>query len=107
MCGCFVLALGAFAPRLALALMALFNNEITKAFDGNWLVPLVGWFLLPYSTLAFVLVHWATGDVAGFNWLFVALGFVLDIGSYTSSWSRRQQVTTYYRRDDPGTYPMA
>lgn len=101
MCGCFVLALGAFAPRLALLLMALFNDEITRAFDGSWIVPLVGWFLLPYSTLAYVLVHWWTGDVAGFNWLFVALAFVLDLGSYVGSWGRRQQVTTYYRRDYP------
>lgn len=103
MCGCFVLALGAFAPRVALVLMALFNNEITKAFDGSWLIPLVGWFLLPYSTLAYVLVHWWTGDVAGFNWLFVALAFVFDIGSYASSWGRREQVTTYVRRDYPPT----
>ena len=56
MCGCFVLMLGAFAPRLALALMALFNNEITKAFDGSWVIPLIGWFLVPYTTLAYVLL---------------------------------------------------
>ncbi len=101
MCGCFVLALGAFAPRLALLLMALFNDEISRAFDGGWVVPLVGWFLLPYSTLAYVLVHWWTGDVTGFNWLFVALAFVVDLGSYVGGWGRRQQVTTYYRRDYP------
>lgn len=97
MCGCFVLLLGAFAPRLALLLMALFNDEITAAFDGSWVVPLVGWFLLPYSTLAYVLVHWWTGDVAGFNWLFVGLGFVLDLGSYVGSWTRRSEVRTYGR----------
>lgn len=101
MCGCFVLALGAFAPRLALALMALFNDEITRAFDGSWLVAFIGWLLLPYSTLAFVLVHWYTGDVAGFNWLFVGLAFIFDLGSYAGSWGRRQQVTTVYRRDYP------
>lgn len=98
MCGCFVLALGAFAPRLALLLMALFNDEITEAFDGSWVVPLIGWFFLPYSTLAYVLVHWWTGDVAGFTWLFVGLGFVMDIGSYVGSWTRRSDVSTYYPR---------
>ena len=60
MCGCFVLMLGAFAPRLALALMALFNDEITKAFDGSWVIPLIGWFLLPYTTLVYVLLSWWT-----------------------------------------------
>ncbi len=97
-CGCFVLLLGAFAPRLALVLMALFNNEITKAFDGSWAPALIGWFLLPYTTLAYVLVHWWAGDVAGFNWFFVALAFVMDLGSYVGSWSRRSDVTSYYQR---------
>ena len=108
MCGCFVLALGAFAPRLALALMALFNDEITKAFDGSWLVPFIGWIFLPYSTLTFVLIHWYAGDVVGFAWLFVALAFIADLGSYVSSWTRRQQAVTYVRRDyPPGPYPTA
>ena len=40
MCGCFVLLLGAVAPRFALFLMALFNDEITRAFDGSWIMPL-------------------------------------------------------------------
>jgi integral membrane sensor domain MASE1 len=71
--------------------------EISRAFDGSWLVPVVGWFLLPYSTLAYVLVHWWTGDVAGFDWLFVGLAFVMDLGSYVGSWSRRQDVSTYSR----------
>ena len=76
MCGCFVLLLGAFAPRLALALMALFNDEITKAFDGSWVIPLIGCFLLPYTTLVYVLISWWTaGGVSGFEWFFVALAF--------------------------------
>lgn len=95
MCGCFVLALGAFAPRLALVLMALFNDEITKAFDGSWLVPLIGWLLLPYTTLAYVLVSWWTGGVEGFTWAFVVLGLVLDLGSYVGGWTRRSDVTSY------------
>jgi hypothetical protein len=107
MCGCFVLALGAFAPRLALVLMALFNDEITKSFDDSWIIPLVGWFVLPYSTLTYVLIHWYAGDVVGFSWLFVALAFLADAASYVGSWTRRQQAVTYVQRDNPGQYPSA
>ncbi len=89
MCGCFVLLLGAFAPRLALLLMALFNDEITRAFDGSWVIPLVGWFLLPFTTLAYVLIHWWTGDVDGFLWFFVVLAFLADLGSYGGGYNRR------------------
>ena len=95
MCGCFVLMIGAFAPRLALVLMALFNNEITKAFDGSWLVPFIGWLLLPYTTLIYVLVHWWQGDVTGFNWFFVALAFLLDVSSYAGSYRRRTEIRQY------------
>jgi len=92
MCGCFVLLLGAFAPRLALALMALFNDEITKAFDGSWMLPLIGWFLLPYTTLAFVLLAWWTGGVSGFDWFLVGLAFVIDLGSHTGGYTKRSQI---------------
>lgn len=98
MCGCFVLLLGAFAPRLALALMALFNDEITKAFDGSWVVPLIGWFLLPYTTLVFVLISWWQGGVTGFLWFFVVLGFVVDVSSYTGGYARRQDYNSYTHR---------
>jgi len=96
MCGCFVLLLGAFAPRLALFLMAIFNDEITKAFDGSWVIPLIGWFLLPYTTLAYVLVSWWQGGVEGFMWFFVALAFVADLGSYFGGVARRQDYQRYY-----------
>jgi hypothetical protein len=99
MCGCFVLLLGAFAPRLALALMAIFNDEITKAFDGSWVIPFIGWLFLPYTTLVYVLVAWWQGDVTGFNWFFVALAFALDVSSYFGSYARRQEIRTY-----PQTY---
>ena len=43
-------------PGWPCSLMALFNDEITRAFNGSWFVPLIGWFLLPYTTLVYVLV---------------------------------------------------
>lgn len=92
MCGCFVLLIGAFAPRLALFLMALFNDEITKAFNGNWVIPLVGWFLLPFTTLTYVLISWWAGGVYGFTWFFVALAFLADLGSYTGGYAKRSEL---------------
>jgi hypothetical protein len=95
MCGCFVLLLGAFAPRLALFLMAIFNDEITKAFDGSWVIPLVGWFLLPYTTLTYVLIAWWQGGVTGFLWFFVVLAFLADLGSYGGGYQRRADYEQY------------
>ncbi len=92
MCGCFVLLLGSVAPRLTLALMALFNDEITKAFDGSWVIPLIGWFLVPYTTLMYVLMSWWTNGVTGFDWVLVAFAFFIDIASYTGGYARRSEI---------------
>lgn len=92
MCGCFVLALGAFFPRLALLLMALFNNDISKAFQGSWVLPLIGWFLLPFTTLAYVLLYTWQDGVTGFSWFFVALAFLIDLGSYGGGYARRSDL---------------
>jgi hypothetical protein len=96
-CGCLVVLLGAFAPRLALAIIALFNDEISESFDGGILLPLIGFFLLPYTTLTYVLFHWFSGDVEGLDWFFVAFAFLVDISSYAGSWMRRNDVTNYRR----------
>jgi hypothetical protein len=46
-------------------------------------VPLIGFFLLPWTTLAYA-VMWAAGHngVTGFEWFIVGLGFLFDLGSY-------------------------
>jgi hypothetical protein len=55
---------------------------LSRAFEG-WFVPLLGFFLLPWTTLAYA-VMWSTGGngVHGFEWFIVALAFLFDLGSY-------------------------
>ena len=78
---CFVALLALLSPRLALIAIWLFSNLLDRAYDG-FLVPLLGFFLLPWTTL-FYAVMWDTGTngVNGIEWAFVILGFVLDLGS--------------------------
>jgi hypothetical protein len=91
MCGCLLLFVGAAFPRLALVLLELFTNYNDIAFDSFW-EGLVGFLFLPYTTLFYVLFdNWQDG-INGFGWFFVALGFLLDIGSYTDSYRRRHVV---------------
>jgi hypothetical protein len=85
MCGCFVVALGAFFPRVALVILWLFGDTVETAFKDEWIVPLLGLFLLPYTTLSYVLLYWWLGDVTGFTWFFVVLAFLADMGSYAGS----------------------
>jgi hypothetical protein len=62
---------------------------LSDAFD-SWLIPLLGFFLLPWTTLAYA-VMWSVGtnDVTGFEWFIVILAFVVDLGSWTGGWRSR------------------
>jgi hypothetical protein len=80
---CLVAALALISPRLALIGVWLFSDILSRAFD-SWLLPLIGFVLLPWTTLAFA-VMWDIGtrDVTGFEWFVVGLAFVADLASYT------------------------
>ena len=82
--GCLVVLLAFISPRLALFAIFLFSDLLSRAFD-SWFVPFLGFFLLPWTTLAYA-VMWAssTNQVSGFEWFIVILAFVIDLGSYAS-----------------------
>jgi hypothetical protein len=82
---CLAVVLAVISPRLALVVMALFSNILSRAFDGIFL-PLLGFFLLPWTTLAYA-VMWDVGthDVTGFEWFVVVAAFVIDLGSFAGT----------------------
>jgi len=88
--GCLLALLALISPRLVLVLLWIFSNVLSRAFDSG-IIPLFGFFLLPWTTLAYVAFwDWGSGQrVAGFEWLFVVLVFLIDVGSYVQG--RRAQ----------------
>jgi hypothetical protein len=79
---CLAAALAFISPRLAIFALALFSDILSRAFD-SWFLPLLGFFLLPWTTLAYA-VMWDVGThrVDGFEWFVVGLAFLADLGSY-------------------------
>ncbi len=80
--GCFVALFALISPRLALFLVFLFSDLLSRAYD-DWIVPFLGFLLLPWTTLAYAAM-WDIGahGVSGFEWFIVVLAFVVDLGSY-------------------------
>jgi hypothetical protein len=83
--GCFVALLSLISPRLALFAIFLFSDLLSRAYD-SWVVPLLGFFLLPWTTLAYA-VMWSVGTnkVSGLEWFIVILAFFVDLSSYAQS----------------------
>jgi hypothetical protein len=79
--GCLLLLLMMISARVTLVILWLFTNVVDRAFD-SFVVPLAGLILLPWTTLMYVLFWSAVGGVNGWEWIFVGLGLIADIGSY-------------------------
>jgi hypothetical protein len=70
--------------------LLIFTDMIGDAFDG-WLVPVLGFFLLPWTTLAYALMWSAGGNgVIGFEWFIVVLAFFFDIASHSKGVNYRE-----------------
>lgn len=85
--GCFVALFALISPRLALFVVFLFSDLLSRAYD-SWLLPLIGFFVLPWTTLAYAAM-WDIGGnggngVEGFEWFIVILAFFADLASYAS-----------------------
>ncbi len=80
--GCFIALFALISPRLALFVMFLFSDLLSRAFD-SWVIPFLGFFLLPWTTLAYAAM-WSIGtdQVSGFEWFIVILAFVVDLASW-------------------------
>lgn len=78
---CLVVLLALISPRLALFALWLFGDLLSRAFD-SWLVPLIGFFVLPWTTLAYAGLWSSSNDVTGFEWLIVIFAFLVDLGSW-------------------------
>jgi hypothetical protein len=81
--GCFLALLALISPRLVLILLAIFSNVLSHAYH-SWLIPLIGFFVLPWTTLAYAAFwDWAPAHhVSGIDWFFIVLAFLIDLSSW-------------------------
>ncbi len=89
--GCLILLVGLVFPRVALVLLWFFTHWVGRAFD-SFIVPLLGFFFVPYTLLWWIVVANVFGGAWGF-WqvLFLVLALVADLSSYGGlrRWRRR------------------
>lgn len=77
---CLVAALALMMPRLVMILLWLLpTNYLSDAF-GSWVWPLLGFFFLPTTTIAYAIAQNEFDGVTGWGLVVVILGVVLDLG---------------------------
>ncbi len=91
--GCLIVLFALISPRLALLILWIFTNEVSRAF-GSFIWPLVGIIILPWTTLAFTLVAAPAGPVRFWGWLVVLVGLLADLTSYQQANSQSGRPTT-------------
>lgn len=79
---CFFTLLVFLGPRIAGIFWWIFQPARWDLAFSSWIWPVLGLIFLPWTTLMYVIV--APGGIVGiWEWLFVILAVVIDIGSYT------------------------
>ena len=84
---CWLLIAFGFAPRVALFFMWLFTDRISAAFDGI-LLPLIGFFLMPWTTLVYTLV--SPGGLDGLDIVMLVIAIGADLGIWGGGAKKRK-----------------
>ncbi len=80
--GCCLVVLASWiSPRLAVFFLWLFTDRMSVAFD-SFVAELLGFLVLPWTTLMYVLVYSPATKVSWFGWVIVAMGLMLDLGTW-------------------------
>jgi hypothetical protein len=76
---CLLVLIALAFPRVVLVLLWLFSDYLGRAYHGA-LLPLLGFFFLPFTTLAYAVAMNEGGGVRGGWILLVVLAVLMDFG---------------------------
>lgn len=77
--GCLVPLLVLAMPRAVMVVLWLFSDYLSRAYD-TWVLPLLGFFLLPTTTLAYAIAERSMDGVQGWGLVLVVVAVLLDLG---------------------------
>jgi hypothetical protein len=77
---CFGVLLSLISPRLLIAVLFFFSDYLSRAYH-SFVWPLLGFFFLPWTTLAYAFAINAHGSVTGIYLVAVVAAVLVDIGA--------------------------
>ncbi len=89
--GCLFLILIGVSPRLGVVALWWLTDWIDRAFDGGWVLPVLGIIFLPW-TVALYSVGYIIGDAAApWGILGLIIGLFLDVALHAGSAAMRRK----------------
>jgi hypothetical protein len=88
---CFFLLAILLFPRVVLALMWFFTTYLQRAFHGGLLLPVLGFFFLPVTTIVYA---WELNNgmpTAGINLVWLLIAVIVHIGGLGGGAHRQSQ----------------
>ena len=79
MIGCLAVLFALVAPRVVMFVLWLFTDYLGRAFEG-FLLPLIGFFALPTTTLGYAVAQNEFGGFRGWGAAVVIVAALLDVG---------------------------
>jgi hypothetical protein len=77
--GCLFAVVALITPRFVMLVLWIFTDYLSTAY-GGWFWPLLGFFVLPTTTIAYAIAQNEFGGVRGGGLIIVVLGVALDLG---------------------------
>jgi hypothetical protein len=77
---CLIALLALIAPRFVIILLWLFSGYLAAAYT-TVLWPVLGFFFMPYTTLAYAVAMNNAGSVSGAYLVLVVFAVLVDLGS--------------------------
>lgn len=89
--GCLFAIFAGVFPRLAVLIMWIARPERVDPAFSTFLWPLLGIIFLPFATLIYLLLYTPGRGLSGWDWFWVVLAALLDIGHWGASATQRDQ----------------
>lgn len=77
--GCLAVVFVLAMPRFVMVLLWIFSDYLSRAYDG-FVIPLLGFFLLPTTTLAYAIAENEVGGLRRWGLVLVVVGALIDLG---------------------------
>jgi hypothetical protein len=81
--GCLITVIGLLTPRVAIVLIWLFSDMLSRAYETA-LWPVLGFLFMPYTTLAYMAAMLGgEGSVSGLWLVLVVVAVLADLGFFS------------------------